>query len=100
MESRDTVAMCFLSAVVSLAVMALVWASITAVLQKSASEFSHTSLTRSSSEEPEPVHTVRSILQNLLSTLLPPAAILDVPDLYSSIEGCGDKMSVFKKDAA
>lgn len=45
MESRDTVARCFLSAVVSLAVMALVWASITAVLQKSTSEFIHTSLT-------------------------------------------------------
>lgn len=33
-------------------------------------------------------------------TVLPPAAIGDVPDLYPSIEGGGGKTSVLQEDAA
>lgn len=97
MESRDTVARCCLSAVMSLAVIALVWASIRAVLQGAQV---------SSFKRYSPV----LYLQNLniqtawggvfSSTRLSPVAIPDIPGLYLSIEGGGSKTFIFKKDTA
>lgn len=97
MESRETVARCCLSAETSLAVIALVWASIRAVLQGA----QVTSFKCHSPVLYLQNLNIRTVWGGVFSpTRLSPAAIPDIPGLYSSIEGGGSKTSIFKKDTA